>query len=578
MEWATLASGAGSIGGLFTVLAVAGLTALVMGRAGIAAIPAFLIAGAVAGPHALGLVGSAEDLGAISELAIILLLFGIGMHIEPGELRHGSTRLIIVGLASIAACVLLLWPAAMAFGVEWAGALALALALSVSSTAVVLRRLMRRRELHQPPGRLALAVLIVQDLAVPVLLIAIDTLGRIHAGDQAEASTLAIVGRGALSVIGAAALVVGGRLVLPRLLRQASLVGSDEVMLTLGVAAAIGAALATSALGFSHELGAFLAGLVLGGTPFKHQIGALMGPARDFFLAVFFTTLGMAVDPAPLAELWPAVLIGGALMLVIKSIAIGVSSWALWGTGLVAATAGLTLAQAGEFSLILLDSSSDAGLIDEHTKAAAVAIVVISLVLTPVPIMLVRVLRPWLERVGPPPWRRAGAGEASEPEEDGAIRVIIGGFGPIGRVAADHLQKAGVRTTVIELNEKTVRSHAQKGCRFIFGDVSHAEVLDSAGVRGADALILTVPDDEANLRACRIARSMNGEMCIVVRMNHLGKALEAKNLGADATVVEEVAAAQAMERVVIERFGVKLNVGRPDGGSGSHGPPPRRVP
>ena len=547
---------------LFVVLALAGLTALVMGRAGIAAIPAFLVAGAVAGPHALALVPDADQLAGISELAIILLLFGIGLHIEPGELGKGSLRLITAGAGAVVGCIALLFPTAMLFGLAWAPALAVAMALSVSSTAVVLRRLMQRREVHQPAGRLALAVLIVQDLAVPVLLIAVSALGSLNAGGETEPDHLRIVLLALASVAGVAGLLVASRLVLPRLLRQASIVGSDEVMLSLGVATAIGAALATNALGFSYELGAFLSGLILGATPFRHQISALVGPARDFFLAVFFTTLGMAIDPAPLADLWLVVLIGGTAMILIKSLAIGVASWATWGTGLVAATVGLTLAQAGEFSLILLDAAADAELIDDPTETAAVAIVVLSLILTPVPIVVGRRLTPILAKIPQPFWRR---NDAEESEGDGhhgdpnAVRVIIGGFGPIGRVAADQLERAGVRTTIIELNEKTVRTNAALGRRMVYGDLSKPEVLESAGVRTAQALIVTTPDEGANLRACQVGRSMNADMCIVTRMNHLSAGIRAKSLGADAIVVEEVAAAEAMERVVAERFGVKTD-------------------
>ncbi len=545
---------------LFVVLALAGLTALAMGRAGIAAIPAFIVAGAIAGPHALGLVPDADQLGGISDLAIVLLLFGIGLHIEPGELGKGSVHLIIAGAGAVLGCIALLFPVALFFGLPWAPALAVAMALSVSSTAVVLRRLMQRRELRHPAGRLALAVLIVQDLAVPVLLIAIDALAKLNAGGDAQPDPLRVALVAAASVAGVAGLLVASRLVLPRLLRQASLVGSDEVMLALGVAIAIGAALATNALGFSYELGAFLSGLILGATPFRHQIGALIGPARDFFLAVFFTTLGMAVELAPLADLWPAVLIGGTLMIVIKSFAIGAASWATWGTGLVAATVGFTLAQAGEFSLILLEAAADKGLIDEGTQTAAVAIVVVSLILTPVPIALGRWFKPLLIRIPQPIWRKSDAdgrvAEGGHEHDESIVRVVIGGFGPIGRVAAEHFERAGIHTTIIELNEKTVRTNKALGRRMVYGDLSKPEVLDSAGVRSAQALILTSPDENANMRACHVGRSMNKDMCIVTRMNHLGNGLRAKTLGADAIVVEEVAAAQAMERVIAERFGV----------------------
>jgi CPA2 family monovalent cation:H+ antiporter-2 len=551
----TLAAGDTALmSSLFVVLALAGLTALAMGRAGIAAIPAFIVAGAVAGPHALGLVPDADQLAGISELAIILLLFGIGLHIEPGELGKGSMRLVGAGAAAVLVCIALLFPAAMLFGLGWAPAITVAMALSVSSTAVVLRRLMQRRELRHPTGRLALAILIVQDLAVPVLLIAIDALGRLHAGGDTAPDPVRVVLVATASVVGVAGLLVASRVVLPRILRQASIVGSDEVMLALGVATAIGAALATNMLGFSYELGAFLAGLILGATPFRHQVGALISPARDFFLAVFFTTLGMAVDPAPLADVWPAVLIGGTAMIVIKSAAIGAASWAVWGSGLVAVTAGFTLAQAGEFSLILLDAGGDNGLIDERTQTAAVAIVVVSLILTPVPIALGRWLAPWLERIPQPAWRRAEADAPGHDHAPDTLRCIIGGFGPIGRVAADQLERVGIKTTIIELNERTVRTNTALGRSMVYGDLSKPEVLESAGVRSAQALILTSPDENANLRACQIGRSMNPQMCIVTRMNHLGKGLQAKTLGADAIVVEEVAAAEAMERIVAERF------------------------
>ncbi len=543
---------------LAIVLAVAGLAVLAMGRFGVAAIPAFLIAGAVSGPYALGLIHSPDTLTTISELAIILLLFGIGLHLDIKEIRQGSSWMFAAGIVATVVCIIVLWPIAKLWGLSWSGAFAVAAAMSLSSTALVTRRLMKQRALRLPAGRLSVIVLIAQDLAVPLLLVVISLMDRSAVVEGEAATETMSLGSmllyAALSLLGLGTLALVGRWLLPRVLKQAAAIGSDEVLLTLGLAAAIGFAIITHVLGFSYELGAFLAGLLLGSTPFKLQLGALLSPARDLFLAVFFTTLGMAIDPGALTSVWPAVLAAAVVLAVVKALAIGFSCWASGATGPLATTAGLTVAQAGEFSLVLLQAAFASALISKDQTSAAVAVVVISLVIAPLPIMAAAWLEQLASRLPRAPWlstpKPAPRETSSEPSPNRT--VIIAGFGPVGQVAAEALEWMDVNLTIIELNPATVHTHNALGRRVYFGDVARQEVLEAAGVRHASAIILTIPDERAVMSACQLAKALNPDIRVIARFPFLGKGLLAKSLGADEIVVDEVATATAMQKLVAE--------------------------
>ncbi|MCB1282224.1 MAG: cation:proton antiporter, partial [Salinibacterium sp.] len=449
---ASAASENSAIPDLAIVLAVAGLAVLAMGRFGVAAIPAFLVAGAVSGPYALGLIQSPETLATISELAIILLLFGIGLHLDLGEIRHGSKWMFSAAAFAVGLCILALWPFGLLLGLSPASSLAVAAAMSLSSTALVTRRLMKQRALRLPAGRLSVIVLIMQDLAVPLLLVIIGLLAPDDPNAKDASSFTDMAVKAGASLVGLGALVVVGRYLLPLLLRQAASLGSDEVLLTLGLAAAIGFAIITQRLGFSYELGAFIAGLLLGSTPFKLQLGALLSPARDFFLAVFFTTLGMAINPEALTDVWLVVLIASAVLAAVKAAAIAVSCWAAGAPGPIASTTGLTLAQAGEFSLVLLQAAAGAALLTLDQTSAAVAVVVISLILAPVPILATTRLEALASRLPRAPWLAHPSSANEHQPGDTADRrsVIIAGFGPVGQVAAEALEWMDVHITVIE--------------------------------------------------------------------------------------------------------------------------------
>ncbi|MEC9374381.1 MAG: cation:proton antiporter [Planctomycetota bacterium] len=552
---------------LLVILATAGLVAAVLQRLRMAVAPAYLIAGAFIGPNALGFVRSGENIEAISSLAIILLLFGIGLHMHLPALKGSFRALITAGVGAVVLTIAALWPLSMLFGLSAPTGLAVSMALSLSSTAVVLRILGQQREMSTPYGRLAFAILVIQDLLVLGMLAAFPLLSGwagLNAEDAEPVSPLQVTADALLRIGGVSLLIIAGRLILPRLLTEAARSRSSEVMMVLSIATAIGAAVATKALGFSPELGAFLAGFLLSGTPFKHQIAGQVGPLRDLFIAVFFTTVGMLLVPATLLEFWWVILLATLALMLVKSIAIGATCWAVGATGSASLAAGMALSQAGEFSLVLVDVAADNGLVGPDVAGKVVAVVVLSLVATPSTLTMGKRLAGRLRDAPLAPWVKSSKLRESEPDApDGAIpkeerrqirKVIVAGFGPVGRAVVDKLREAGVSVTIIELNPATVKTQAKLGREIVFGDVSNAEVLESAHVQDADAVILTIPDDAAVLAACKTIRTLAPDVFIAARTDFLSRGMLATGFGADLVTVDEIATAEVMQREVLKKL------------------------
>ena len=553
---------------LLLILAVAGVVAIIMQRMRMALVPAYLIAGAVIGPNALAFAPSQETLAEVSHLAIILLLFGIGLELDITVLRRGLARMILAGVGSTVLTVLLGWPVALFFGLSGPAALAVGMAFSLSSTAVVLRIITARRELRRRRGRLAFSILVIQDVLVLAMLAVLPLVagwggvaveGLIDDGPTAiTGKWLDFAGEAMIRIGGVAALVVVAKVVLPRILRESLRGRRLEVMMLVAIAAALAAAVVAHSMNFSHEMGAFIAGFVLAGTPFRHQLSGQIGPLRDIFSALFFTTVGMKVDPAVIMESWWIIALCVVLLVVVKGAVIAGVCWSVGAMASTALVVGLSLAQAGEFSLILLGESGDLGLLSENVVASCIAIVVISLVITPALADLGRRLAHRASRLGHAPWISssllAGASENGDPSERPVRHIIVAGFGPIGQRITEELDRIGVSYTLVELNPDTVREQQRRGKSIIFGDIGNLQVLETAGIDHADALILTVPDEEAVMRACAVARRRAPNIFIAARTGLLSKSTTATKLGADHVTVDEMATAEAMLQVVVERL------------------------
>jgi CPA2 family monovalent cation:H+ antiporter-2 len=266
----------------------------------------------------------------------------------------------------------------------------------------------------------------------------------------------------------------------------------------------------------------------------------------------------MRLDIAAVAEVWWMILLAGAIMTAIKVVSIGGVSWALGATPAIAAAVGLALAQGGEFGLILIGAAQTQGILDDELAARVIAIIIISLILTPALVAIGKRLQGSLAEYGVAPWIRQGL-HARMPQKPATTKrrghVIIGGYGPTGRVAARTLDQIGMGYSVVELNPETVRGELRGGRSMIYGDVKNPQVLESAGLDHADALILTMPDELAAFAAVAIAKRRKPDIYIVARVSLVSHGRMAKELGADYIVIEEVEVAKALQEVVMERFG-----------------------
>lgn len=566
-----LASGDGSeaiIVELVIILAVASGVTMALRRLRMATIPGYVIAGALIGPHALGLVADTEGVKSISELAILLLMFTIGLHLDISAIRVGLVHVMVLGAVTTFLSAMVGWGAALVAGLSPPVALTVGMALSMSSTAVMLRILQQRREMSSMHGRIIFGILIVQDMAALVILgvlppiaewagVKVGGIAPEAAENLANSRALRMLLSAAVAIGGIAVLIFAGNRLLPRLLREAAKGGTNETLLVLSAAIALGAAALTKYLGFSAELGAFLAGFLLAATPFKYQLSGQLAPMRDLLMAVFFTSVGLLLDVVGIFTHWQTLVIGLPALLVGKSLIIGVGTWLSGATAGTSVRTGLSLAEASEFSLVVIAVAANLQILTGSDHDQAVGLVVVSLALAPSLYNLAEKLAGVMAHLPTARWMKNSPFQVEQSDPGATVgrrHVIIAGFGVVGRNLAEHFAAGGIPYTIVELNPTTVSRQRKLGRSIVFGDIANTEVLETAGIHHADAVILTIPDDEGTLRACRAIREQAPGAFIAARTSNLSRAIAATDLGADHVTVEEVATAQEMAHQVMARL------------------------
>jgi CPA2 family monovalent cation:H+ antiporter-2 len=549
---------------LITTIA-AGLTAaLIFGllakRIGLSPIVGYLIAGFAIGPHTPGFLGDVALAKQLAEIGVILMMFGVGLHFHLEDLMKVRSIALPGALGQSAIATVCALGIALWLGWSVVGGTVLGIAVSVASTVVLLRVLMDNGLVETAEGRVAVGWLIVEDIITVLVLVLLPALAPGDAGDGQSIWATAGLAVVKLAALGAVMAFVGAKFVPWLLLRVARLKSRELFTLTVLVIAMAVATVGYITFGASMALGAFLAGMVVGQSKVSHQAAADALPMRDAFAVLFFVSVGMLFDPrAILGSPW---LLAGLLVvvLVVKPVvALGIVL--LTGhsvrTGLAVAGG---LAQIGEFSFIVAETARSLKMMPDAGHHALVACAIVSISLNPWVFKSLLDLEPWLrkhprvytllnrrvEKLG----AATNAAAAKALAAEGTTRVIVVGFGPVGRTVARRVEEFGLEPLVIDFNIDTVLALQAEGKNALYGDAAQGTILRDAGVRKAPFLVVSLPDGAANVAIVSQARALNPNITVLARSRYMKSGGSLEQAGASAIIYDEAEAATALAVVL----------------------------
>ncbi len=545
---------------LILTLAGALTAALLFGyvtqRLGLSPIVGYLLAGVVVGPYTPGFVADGAFAEQLSEVGVILLMFGVGLQFHLEELLAVRRVAIPGAAAGMVVSTALGAAAALAFGWPLASAVVFGLTLSVTSTVVLVRVLSDARQLHTSPGHIAVGWLVMEDVLTVIVLVLLPSLatGEPTAARVGWAVAVTLAKVGALVAFTA---IVGQRVV-PMVLDRVAATRSRELFTLAVLALALGiAAGSAAAFGVSMALGAFLAGMVVGRSDYSLRAAMDALPMRDAFAVVFFVSVGMLLDPRNLPGNLGLTMVAFAVVLAGKPLLAAVLLRLLRYPPRAAFTVAASLGQIGEFSFILAALGRDVGLLPPVAMNIVVAVSIASIITSPVVLKVAdageRALRARRGRAGVDAGDTAiaeGTSSSIEPED----RAVVIGYGPTGRTATRLLRDNGIAPTVIELNMETVRELRQTGISAVYGDARDPETLIISGIRHAGTLIAS-GSDVATREAIRAARDLNPEVHIFARATYLRDVGPLAAAGAEQVFSGEGEVALAMTEAVLRRLG-----------------------
>jgi CPA2 family monovalent cation:H+ antiporter-2 len=539
---------------LVVIFAISVVVVALLKRIGVPAIAGFIVAGILIGPAGLRLVHDAHEVELLAEIGVALLLFGIGLELHLGQLRR-LWRLVLgsgalqVGLTAATGTLI-----ARALSLPLNQSIFIGLLIAISSTAIVLRGLESRGESDAPHGRLALGILVFQDLCVVPMMLAIPLL----AAWGETATPLATLGMPLLKAVA----VLGGVLlaawfVVPRVLHWVAQTRQRDLFVLTVFVICIGTAWSVTHAGVSLALGAFLAGIVVSESEYRHQALTDVIPFREIFASLFFVSVGMLLNPA---LVWqnPAGVIGLALAIIIGKFLIVFLVVALMRLPLrVCVLTAAVLSQVGEFSFVLTYAAAGTGLLPTGAMNILLPAVIITMLVTPLAMAAGPSLAAGASRIG----RLSsvlGVQGADEADAKGRRQdhVIIAGYGVTGRELARALRKCGVPYVIVDLNPDNVRAASSAGEPAYFGDVTSPDVLEHLSVKAAREVVLVVNDPSAAIRATHAVRRVAPDAHILVRSRYAADVAPLLKAGASDVVPAEIEAAVEVAARVLARHEV----------------------
>lgn len=545
-------SDAGLLGDLLLLVGLAVPIVALAHRIGAPPLTGLIAAGVVVGPGGFGLIDGAEEIEALSELGVALLLFAIGLELSLSHVRQWARAVLLGGGLQVGGTLGAVAAIAFALGLPFGQAVFYGALVAMSSTAIVTRAYADRGELDTRHGRSVISILLFQDLCILPLMLLLPLLARV---DGAQA--LAAAGELARGLAIMVALVAGGQFAVRWTLDRVVLF-RDRDLFTLCVGFfGLAAALITSAAGFSIAIGAFIAGLIISESEYGLQALSDVLPFRALFSGIFFTSVGMLLDvPAILAQ--PGLLLAlTAALVAVKAGLVAGAVRALGGLWTTALICGLSLAQVGEFSILLAAAGLPLGLFRPGDYQLFLSAAVLSMAATPA---MIQLARPAVRRLA----ARSGlaAGRRGQPEAGlggRAGHTVIVGYGLAGRYLARVLQAARIACIVVEQNAELVARARHDGIAVVFGDGTQHAVLDHVGLDKARVIVFAISSPTDERRGVVLAREINRAVRIVVRTRYVLAIDELRKLGADDIVVEEFEASIELFARALDSYEIPIN-------------------
>ncbi|HEX7236291.1 MAG TPA: monovalent cation:proton antiporter-2 (CPA2) family protein [Gammaproteobacteria bacterium] len=536
--------------GVFVYLAAAVVAAPLFARLGLGSVLGYLVAGMVLGPSVLGLTGEAEDVRSFAEFGVIVMLFLVGLELQPSKILELHKPILGLGLFQVVLTAAAIGGAALLLGVAWHDALVVGLTLAMSSTAIVLQSLNERGLLRTSAGRSTFAVLLFQDVSV-IPMFALLPLLAMEPAPTEEATALASLPAWAqtVAVLGAVALIVlAGRYLMQPLFRYVAATHIREIFVAFALVIVVGITLLMDFVGLSAALGAFLGGVVLADSDYRHELEMDLEPFKGLLLAVFFISVGSGIDFKLLATM-PVVLLGLVLgFMAIKLVVLWLLAAAYKMQRADASRFAFSLAQGGEFAFVLVSFALGLGLVAADEAGLLVAAVAISMAFAPL-LMLAddKLLQP---RLAPRSDERA-----PDVIDERDAEVVIAGHGRFGMTIVRLLQANGRRTVVLDHDAEQIEALRKFGYRIYYGDAARLDLLEAAGARQAKVFVIAIDDRERALAIAETVLRNFPHLRVVARAWDRVHAYQLLNLGVHAVYREVFGTSVDVARDVLTALG-----------------------
>lgn len=540
---------------LDTIIVISGLSLLIVflfNKLKIPTIVGFLLTGVMVGPHGLGLVKAIKEVHVLAEIGVILLVFATGIEFSFQKLLKMKKLSIIGGFCQVILTTIFVFLIAKLGGKSTGTAIFLGLAISHTSTAIMLKILQARGESDSPHGHASLAVSLFQDIASVAMMLFVPLLaGEIAASEFVK--TLSFLGIKAIGII--IITILSAVWLVPWLFYQVLRTRSYELFMISIVGVCFAVAWLTSMAGLSLALGAFLAGLIVSESKYSKQILSNVLPFRDVFTSFFFVSVGMLVDIRFILEQPFLILAVALVVLFLKAMIASVVILSLGLTLRAAVLGGILLCQVGEFSFILAQTGLPYNLLTPKDYQWLLALVVVTMTIAPFLMQLAPYLISTILKL-PVPKRWKGIGDVLQEKKENPLHdhVIIIGFGVNGRNLAQVCKSAGISYVIIELNAKTVKEESLKGEPILYGDATQAVVLEHAAIQNARVAVVAISDPEATLRITEVLREIHSQIHIITRIRYMQEINRLYSLGANEVIPEELEASVEIFTRVLKKY------------------------